>query len=184
MQTIRLPLQLATPETIAPFGSLLAVPAAKGEALPVAFYEGSVEVYKPSIFVSDHETELNIARVNRRKPEVQWMERHFKHTQTFIPMGGRPFVMVLAPPTEDDIPDPASAKALLFDGSGGFCMDIGVWHEFPFALADDTHVVVVLRSEATKSLMKSVVHDGEASGGDIDKKDIQRRLSVTLEPIF
>ena len=31
-------------------------------------------------------------------------------------------------------------------------MHIGTWHEFPFALIDDTQLIVVLRREATKGL--------------------------------
>ena len=169
----------ATPETVAPYGMLIEVPD-KSEALPIAFYEGTVRIYKPAAFVSDEDTEITLASIDRRDMSVRWLERHFKHTQTFIPLSDGAFVMVVAPPSVGDIPDPAQAKALLFDGSAGFALHIGTWHEFPFALEDDTRVVVILRGEATRALMKDAATNGEAQSDDLDKKDIQVRLGVTL----
>jgi ureidoglycolate lyase len=113
---------------------------------------------------------------------VQWMERHFKHTQAFIPLGGKPFLAILAPPTEGELPDLDQARAFLFDGQAGLLMHVGTWHEFPFALVDNTQLVVVLRSETLESLREENVIDGEAFGPDLDKKDIVRRLGVRLAP--
>jgi ureidoglycolate lyase len=179
MQTKTLELIRATPESVAPFGTLIDVPA-NASALPIAFYEGTVRVYKPAQFVSDEDTEITLASVDRRDMQVVWLERHFKHTQAFVPLSGRPFIMVMAPATEGDLPDPAAAQAVLFDGSAGFSLHIGTWHEFPFALQDDTRLIVVLRGEATQALMKDSVIDGEAHSADLDKKNIQARLGVTL----
>jgi ureidoglycolate lyase len=179
MQTRNLELIRATPESVAPYGTLIDVPV-KTSALPIAFYEGTVRVYKPALFVSDEDTEITLASVDRRDMQVVWLERHFKHTQAFVPLSGRPFIMVMSPATKGFLPDPAAAQALLFDGSAGVSLHIGTWHEFPFALQDDTRLIVVLRGEATKALMKDSVIDGEAQSGDLDKKNIQARLGVTL----
>ena len=179
MQTITLELIKATPDTVAPYGVLIDVPDA-AQALPVAFYEGTVRVFAPFQFVSDADTQITLASIDQRPMTVRWLERHFKHTQTFIPLQGRPFIMVMSPPTEIDMPDVGAAQALLFDGSAGFGLHIGTWHEFPFAQVDDTRVIVILRGEATQALMKDTAVGGEAHSGDLDKKDIQVRLGVTL----
>ena len=179
MQTQLLDLVAATPENIAPFGALIDVPQNQA-ALPVAFYEGSVRVYSPVKFISDEDTEVALASIDPRPKEVRWLERHFKHTQTFIPLGGKPFIMVLSPPTEGDMPDTAAAKAFLFDGSAGFMLHVGTWHEFPFAQQHDTRVIVLLRHEATNALMKDTALNGEGHSGDLEKKDIQVRLGITL----
>ena len=179
MQTKLLDPIIATPESVAAYGTLIDVPA-DDAALPVAFYEGTVRVYKPAAFISDEDTEITLASVDRREMSVRWLERHFKHTQTFIPLSGKPFIMVMAPPTENDVPDPMEAQAIFFDGSAGFALHIGTWHEFPFAQVDDTRLIVVLRGEATNALMKDVALDGEAHSGDLDKKDIQARLGIEL----
>jgi ureidoglycolate lyase len=180
MRVVSLELETATKENIAPFGALINIDAEQA-AHPLAFYEGSVRFYTPVTFISDEDTQLTIASVDRRKMEVKWLERHFKHTQAFLPLQGRPFVVVMTPPSEDDGPDVSKAKAILFDGTCGFMMHVGTWHEFPFALLDRTELVVVLRGEATKSLMKDVAHDGEGHGPDLDKRDIQARLDVLIK---
>ena len=175
-----LKVELATPEALAPFGQLLGINETT-EPLPVGFYDGKVTVYAPVQFESDADTQLTLAAVDRRELRVRWMERHFKHTQTFIPLEGKPFVVVLAPPNDKDIPDLDQVRAFLFDGSSGFTMKIGTWHEFPFALVDRSNVVVILRKEATRSLMQDQVIDGEGRGPDLDKKNLVRRTGVTLE---
>ncbi len=168
----------ATPEALAPFGQILGS-AANVETNAPGFYEGKVRTCNPVDFQSDDDTALTLATIDRRPLEVRYMEQHFKHTQTFIPLGGKPFVAVLAPPNGKDVPDLDSVEAFLFDGSAGFNMKIGTWHEFPFALEDGTDVVVILRNETNRNLQ--VVENGEAHGPDVDKKDLQRRFGVVFE---
>ena len=168
-----------TPETIAPFGQLVGGPTPA--AAPSGFYDQQVTTWRPD-FISDAETELAVCTLKRRPLRVRWMERHFKHTQVFLPLGGRPFVAVLAPPNAAELPDLAQARAFLFEGQAGLCMHVGTWHEFPFALIDDTQVVVILRAEATRGLQKENIVDGEGFSADLDKKDISRRLGVILTP--
>jgi ureidoglycolate lyase len=179
MQITELTVEAATPDNIAPFGEL--VGGAGTPAIPPSAFYSQVQSYRPQ-FVSDEETEIALCTVQRRPLEVRYMERHFKHTQVFLPLGGRPFVAVLAPPTETDLPELSQARAFLFDGQAGLSMHIGTWHEFPFALFDDTQIVVLLRREATRGLQKENIVDGEGVSGDLDKKDITRRLGVVLQP--
>lgn len=166
----------ATPEALAPYGEMI---AAVGEAPPqtLTFYAGVIR--KPARFVSDEDTELSVATLKRRPLEVRWLERHFKHTQSFIPLGGKPFVLVMAPPGERDTPDLDALEAFRFDGTAGFCMKIGCWHEFPFVLEDGTDLVVILRGETHRDLHN--IANGEAHGADLDKKDIQARTGTVVE---
>lgn len=167
----------ATPTNIAPFGYWLGrdapVPIARS-----AFYGDAVELRKPAEFVADDTLDISVATVHRRPMRVSWLERHFLHTQAFIPLGGKPFVMVLAPPTAGDMPDLDAAGALLFDGSAGVALHVGTWHEFPLALEDDTNVIVLIRRDTVRDLAK--VEGNEARGPDLDKKDIVARTGVTL----
>jgi ureidoglycolate lyase len=127
---------------------------------------------------------MPVVTANRRPMEVRWMERHFKHTQTFIPLGGRPFVVAMAPPNCRELPDLDQVRAFRFDGQAGFMLRIGTWHEFPFPLDDQTHLIVVLRKEATDGLVRDMVVQDEARSGDLDKKDLLHRCRVTfrIEP--
>jgi len=179
MQIRHLEVERPTPEAIAAFGELVGGEA--GAASPSSFYDQKVATYRPQ-FISDEETEIAVCTLQRRPLQVRWMERHFKHTQVFLPLGGKPFLAVLAPPTEGELPDLSQARAFLFGGDAGLSMHIGTWHEFPFALVDGTQLVVILRREATEGLKAENVVDGEGHSGDLDKKDIVRRLGVALEP--
>lgn len=169
----------ATPEVLAPFGQVLGVHD-QVQPLPIGFYEGKVTVYAPVQFQSDEDTLLTVATVDRRDLRVQWMERHFKHTQTFIPLGGKPFIAVLAPPNDKELPDLDQVRAFLFDGSSGFTLKVGTWHEFPFALVDQSNVIVILRKETSRNLMKEQVIAGEAHGPDLDKKDLVVRTGIVF----
>jgi ureidoglycolate lyase len=179
MEVRTLKVRRASPEALKPYGEVLGYDAAT-PPLPIDFYDGKAKVRRVVNFVSDGQTEMPVVTLQRRPLEVRWMERHFKHTQGFISLGGKPFVCVFAPPNSSGTPDLDKVEAFLFDGQAGFVMHVGTWHEFPFALLDDTHLVVILRKEATEGLVRDNVIQDEALGPDLDKKDLQARFGVTF----
>jgi len=177
LSRLELELEQATTENIAPFGELLAF----GRGRPVArtrFYDDAVELMEKPAFSSDADTCLSLARVHPRPLEVIWMERHFEHTQAFIPLNAKPWCAVLAPPTASDLPDLAQARAFHFAGDCGLLMHVGTWHEFPFALEVTADMVVVLRNETNRNL--EAISDGEAVGEDLEKRHIAKRFGVSL----
>jgi ureidoglycolate lyase len=103
------------------------------------------------------------------------MERHFQHTQVFMPLAGKPFVAVMAPPSAGELPALDQVRAFLFDGSAGFSLHLGTWHEFPFAVEDGTDLVVILSSQTGYDLKGKDAVTEEAHGPDLDKKDIVAR---------
>jgi len=167
----------ATPEALAPYGQVLGYNP-DIEPMPIDFYDGAAKVRRVVDFVSDEQTELPVVTVNRRPMELRYVERHFKHTQGFIPLGGKPFVAVFAPPNDKDLPDLDKLEAFHFDGQAGFVMKIGTWHDFPYALEDNTHLIVLLRKEATDGLMRDNVIQDEAIGPDLEKKDLVQRKNI------
>jgi ureidoglycolate lyase len=163
----------ATASALAPYGALVGADPSRPARIG-SFYGERVELWSPGPLVNDADVSLSVARVHPRPPEVVWMERHFKHTQTFIPLGGAPFIMVLGAPTATPHPDPATVRAFRFDGSSGIMLHIGTWHEFPFAAAGTADVVVLLRRETMNNL--EVRENDEAIGGDLEKRNLQARL--------
>ncbi len=172
----RLSLDPATPANVAPYGRLIGASAARPRTS--SFYGDAVELWSPGTFQSDHDTCMTVARVHPRANEVIWMERHFKHTQAFIPLGGAPFAVVLGEPTGTHTPDPKNVRALHFDGSAGLLMHIGTWHEFPFAIDRAVDLVVVLRNETNRDL--DVIENDEAIGGDLEKRNVRVRLDLVF----
>lgn len=167
----------ATAETVASFGALIGI-GSRDASRATGFYDDSVRLFEAPRFVSDADTCFGLARVRRRPGTVQWMERHFKHTQAFLPLSCEPYVVVVAPPGEGPLPDLAQAQALRFAGHTGFLMHIGTWHEFPFALAKPVDLLVVLRNETNRNL--EAIENGEAVGEDLEKRHILTRCAVTL----
>jgi ureidoglycolate lyase len=168
-----LKVELPTPETFAPYGVLVGADPSRAPRAS-AFYEDKVELWAAGPYVNDADACLSIARIRPRRFEVVWMERHFHHTQTFIPLGGAPVIAVLGAPGEGTAPDPRSVRAFLFDGSAGFLLHVGTWHEFPFAVERVADVVVILRNETTRSL--EAREGDEAVGGDLEKRNLALRL--------
>jgi ureidoglycolate lyase len=177
MRTLRLKAEPATVATIAPFGTLLS-PDAESPVIRSPFYGETVAIRKPGRFVGDDTLEISVATITARPMRVSWMERHFLHTQTFFPLG-TPFVAVLAPPNEGELPDLDAARAFVFDGSAGLMLHLGTWHEFPFALHDVTNVCILIRRDTARDL--TMKQGNEARGPDLDKKDIVARMGVTIE---
>lgn len=174
----RLTATQATPETIAPFGMLIATDA-RVAPIRSRFYGDAVEIRKPAQLVNDAQIELSVARLKRRPLVASWLERHPKHTQAFIPLGGRPFAMILAPPSAAALPDLDHAAAFLFDGTQGVALHLGTWHEFPLALVDDTELVVLLRHETAHDLRTD--QGNEATGPDLEKRDLVARFGLRLQ---
>ena len=172
-----LPLRSAETLNLDPFGW----PVGIGQdtvLTDTAFYSGAVQLCKPGVFSSDDDTTLSVARVRPRANEVIWMERHFKHTQVFVPLGGNPYIVVLAPPNDKLVPDLDAAIAVQFPGHLGFMMRIGTWHEFPFAIQQPVDMIVILRHETNRDLDQ--LANDEAEGEDLQKRNIKARLGVTL----
>lgn len=169
----RLTIENADATSIAPYGRLVAADMAQTPRSS-AFYGDKVELWSLPGFQTDADSCLSVARTHPRPNEVIWMERHFKHTQTFVPLGGQPFVMVLGAPTETSAPDPGNVRAFRFDGSAGVMLFVGTWHEFPFAVSATTDVLVILRNETNRDL--EVRENDEALGGDLEKRNLRARL--------
>ena len=177
VENLVVPLVSALNIDLAPFGYLLGIPDG-ADLAETDFYEGSVKLLQPGPFESDDDTTLSIARIDPRANEVIWMERHFKHTQAFLPLGGKGYVVVAAPPNDKVLPDIDRTVAIQFPGDMGFMMHVGTWHEFPFALEKATDVVVILRNETNRDLTQ--LKDAEAEGEDLQKRNIRARLGLNL----
>lgn len=178
----------ATPESLEGYGFLIAEPDATLRD-KINFY-AEVRVSQPARFRANDDVCLNLVSFTERALRVRWMEYHCKHTQTFIPLSGKPFVMVLGKPNAVDadgriidpaaLPDPRDVQAFYFDGSGGIVMHIGTWHEVPFPLDGETHFVCICTNETNDNL-EAQGADGECDGGDLTKRNIAKQLGYTFE---
>lgn len=174
LRKITLDAVAASEENFAPFGRLIRPDESAGRG--TKFYDDAVAVWDISGMVTDEEATIAVARTHPRPKSVIWMERHFKHTQIFMPVNGEPFHLVVAPPNKANVPDLDAVRAFTFDGKSGVMLDLGTWHEFPFAIDRSADIAVILRRETNANL--EAFENGEAIGGDLEKRNIQTRLGV------
>lgn len=153
--------------------------------------EGSESVYYPGSmnwrfdeFASDDDTTVIVSRPKPRPMRVRWMERHAKHTQTFVPLGGRPFVIVVAPPNEGTLPDLDRVRAFRIDGTQALMLKKDCWHDYPYAIQSNSDLLIIMRRETMDNLGARTFIDGETHAPDVDKNDLQARLGVVLELTF
>jgi ureidoglycolate lyase len=179
----------ATAETLKGYGYLIGEPAGLKRD-KIDFYGKVVRVSQPAKFRGNDDLCLNLVSFQPRDLTVKWMEFHTKHTQTFIPLSGKPFYMVLGKPTcrrpdgswdegESTLPNPDDVTAFYFDGSGGIVMEVGVWHEVPFPLDGETHFVCICTNETNDNL-EAQGADGDCEGGDLSKRNLVKHLGYTF----
>jgi ureidoglycolate lyase len=159
---------VATQESLKGFGYLIGEPG--GRDRDMDFYGKVVRVTQPAKFHGNDDLCLNLVSFQPRPYTVKWMEFHTKHTQTFIPLAGKPFYMVLGKP--DDV------TAFYFDGTGGIVMEVGTWHEVPFPLDGETNFIVICTNETNDNL-EAQAPDGDFEGGDLSKRNLVKHLGYT-----
>ena len=113
------------------------------------------------------------------------LERHFRLSQTFIPLGGAPAVVAVAAPTSPDdreaIPRPEDVRAFLIDGSKGYVLAPGTWHSldrFPLA-PPDTRFVMITDHETADDL--SAAYAGRGGWQVTQEVDFAARFGVRFE---
>ena len=102
---------------------------------------------------------------------VRMLERHPLGSQAFVPLLGRPFLIVVAPPTDqtinDDKPQIELIRAFISNGRQGVNYGRGTWH----------HPVLALGSEEDEFL----VVDREGAGNNCDEHFFHEHEYMSLD---
>jgi ureidoglycolate lyase len=91
---------------------------------------------------------LAVFRAQARDPRGPWhtLERHRLGTQTFVPLAGTRYVVLVA--LGNDAPDPDTLAAFFVLGDQAVTLRAGTWHHALLALDDGDFVVIERRAEA------------------------------------
>jgi ureidoglycolate hydrolase len=115
-----------------------------------------------------------------QKLQVSKLECHFAVTQTFLPLGGSPAVLAVAPPSRDGaVPAPTEVRAFLLDGSKGYALFRGTWHSLDRLplYPPETRWVIITDHETQRDLPST-------SGGQASQLtrevDYRARFGVTF----
>ena len=134
--------QPLVPAAFAPFGTVVQVPGTAGRAINGG--NALRHDLVPDLALSSDGGRAGIAlfRAAARvfPHRVDEMECHRLGSQTFVPLGWRRFVVVVAPAAPQ--PDPAALAAFITDGEQGVVLAPGTWHHALLAVDAGDFVVV------------------------------------------
>ncbi len=127
-----------TAEAFRPFGEVLTPPTEPGRL----YYEGALANHRPGVPAS---LSLSQAAKAATLPlEAVQMERHPKSSQSFVPLGPVPFLVVVAPHGADGRPDLEHVRAFLAEGGVGVTYGADVWHHPLTVLATPARFAVFM----------------------------------------
>lgn len=151
IRTICLTVQPMTPEAFAPYGEIV------GE-------RGDVR-----LDLDGGQANLVAQTVEARPLMFDFLGRHVRTEQVFVPIGGTQSIIAVAAPSLDNaaVPDAKRMAAFLVDGSCAFKLHRGAWHTEAFPL-DANATFLVFDREGTLE-------------EDYDLRDLKTSLGVVVE---
>ncbi|MFU2487538.1 ureidoglycolate lyase [Thauera sp. WH-1] len=146
MSALPLAVQPLTREAFAPFGEVI---EASDAAQHFTINAGNTERYHDLAHIEPGPDGRVIVSLFRGQPRslpftVTMMERHPLASQAFIPMSGKPYLVVVAPAGAP--PKAGDLKVFLARGDQGVNYATGVWHHPLLALETVCDFIVIDRS--------------------------------------
>ncbi|HEY0877382.1 MAG TPA: ureidoglycolate lyase [Zeimonas sp.] len=137
-------LQPLVPEAFERYGSIVAADGHAGRPINDGTSQ-RFDLPDPDVDCDGGRAALAVFRARRTAlPFVlRTLERHRLGSQTFVPLGGAPFAVVVA--WGASAPEPPSMRAFRVDGRSGVTIARGIWHHPLLALADGDFVVLERR---------------------------------------
>lgn len=173
--------EVVTAAGFAPFGTVLGPDGV--EARTTAMYAG-ITLYSPGAIQADTDLEWLFTRTDVREFRLLYLERHMLLGQAFIPVGGDPFLLVVAPADareEDGFPVFDDIRAFIVPGNRGVQVDAGVWHEPPFGLVDGSCQLLTSHRKLTQGLHEGLNRNREIAQLDVEKRNLTDRTGKILK---
>ncbi|MFM9922395.1 ureidoglycolate lyase [Variovorax sp. H27-G14] len=141
--------QPLTPEAFAPFGTVIAVPAGEGRAINGGNAQRFDLLGDLQLGADGGRPALALFRAQaRRFPHTfTEMERHALGSQTFVPLGERRFVIVVARAGQAPV-SAGELSAFVTDGHQGVVLAPGTWHHALLAVDAGDFVVIERAAQA------------------------------------
>ncbi|WP_079434375.1 ureidoglycolate lyase [Zoogloea sp. LCSB751] len=160
MSSLRLTPQPLTREAFAPFGDVI---EASDAVRHFTINAGNTERYHDLAQIEAGPDGKVIVSIFRGQPRtlpfsVEMMERHPLASQAFIPMSGKPYLIVVAP--AGAAPKAEDLRVFLARGDQGVNYATGVWHHPLLALETVCDFLVVDRSGNTPNCDEVILAPG------------------------
>ena len=141
--TAALKAQPLTATAFAPFGDVLVAPAQPGRSYFDALLKNARAHARPSISI------VNAAPTASLLLEVTALERHQFSSQSFVPMHGGRWLVIVCPSTANGDPDVAQAKAFFTQPGQGLTYRCNVWHHGLIVLDEPASYAIVMWRDGT-----------------------------------
>jgi ureidoglycolate lyase len=126
IEIVDLPVQPLEASAFAPFGQIIA-PTVDGK--PFGPDDAQLELDRGT-------PRFYMMTLKRREPIFNVLTRHLSVTQCLASVGGKSWLMAVAPPNDPDdpskMPDPIAIKAFLIPGTVAIKLHRSTWHAGPF----------------------------------------------------
>lgn len=132
-----------TAEAFAPFGDVLSAPGEPGRRYFDDALESARAAAKPSLSI------VNRFPIATLPLQVRALERHPFSSQTFLPLSGGRWIIVVCPTRDDGTPDIVAACAFIAGPNQGVTYRRAVWHH-PLTVLDAPacHAVLMWRDNS------------------------------------
>lgn len=143
---VRLSIEPLTREAFAPFGDVI---QADDHAQHFTINDGNTERYHDLATIDPGADGRAIVSIFRGQPRslpylITMMERHPKASQAFIPLSGRPYLVVVA--AGQSTPTLADLRAFRCEGHQGVNYARGTWHHPLMALDEVSDFLIIDRA--------------------------------------
>jgi ureidoglycolate lyase len=137
-----------TPEAFAPYGTVIEAPDGTGRPINGGNARRFDLLADLQLATEGGRGMLALFRAQARRfpHDVVEMERHALGSQTFVPLGERRFVIVVAP--RGPSPSAETLSAFITDGHQGVTLAPGTWHHALLAVDAGDFVVIERAGEA------------------------------------
>ena len=155
MNTLKLTPKALTAESFQLFGEVVSIKNKESIVINDGFASKFPDVVKLDTKEEGGETSVHIFVAKKRQFPLQitMLENHPFFSQTFIPKNNTPFIVVVAPPSQEPVIE--NIKAFITDGDQGISYSRGVWHFPLISLKDNAQFVVIDRKyNSDKDSMK------------------------------
>lgn len=144
--SIRLPVRALSREAFEPFGEVIDSAGQVAETINAGQTQKWADLATIDTQAGGGRTALHRYRSEpvRLPFTVEIMERHPLGSQGFIPLHGRPFLVVVAPAGAE--PGPEAIRAFLTDGRQGVNYHRGTWHHYQLTLDQPGDYLVIDRA--------------------------------------
>jgi ureidoglycolate lyase len=143
MNTIKLiPVHL-TAENFSQFGEVLSIENKEFVTINDGYAKKYADLAKIDTQEEQGETSVHIFVAKKRlfPLQITMLEKHPFFSQTFIPKGNTPFIVVVSPPSEEPVIE--NIRVFISNGDQGISYSRGVWH-FPLISTKDNAQFVVI----------------------------------------